>query len=305
MIHIIFNFGDKCFEEEFKFNETLRDIYKKVAPETGIYKKFLFHNEELIPETDTEISHTSITPNDVIHIHPKYTSGQIVSHLEAIDIISRFPLELENIEQQTDELALAACKSNGLALEFVQRQTDALALEAVKQNGLALEFVQHQTNEICLEAVKQNGLALEFVQNRTNTLELEAVKQNGLALEFVQCRTDAMALEACRSNGLAIKYVKHQTDAMALAACQSNASKHYGSVLVYIKNQTEEMCLAACSQNDEDVSLIREKNLRYKIMRKFISGEIKICSSRRFELAVTRLIRKALKDEDDQSLSRK
>jgi hypothetical protein len=57
-------------------------------------------------------------------------------------------------------------KQCGMLLRFVDNQTDEICLAAVKQNGLALEFVKKQTYETCLEAINNNFKAFKYVRTR-------------------------------------------------------------------------------------------------------------------------------------------
>ena len=73
-------------------------------------------------------------------------------------------LAVEFADQDYDlrEVNHVAVSQNGLALQFIiEDQTENLCVAAVRQNGLALKHVRKDTEKIVLAAVRQNGLALE------------------------------------------------------------------------------------------------------------------------------------------------
>ena len=70
-------------------------------------------------------------------------------------------------------------------MNYINNQTEEVCMAAVKQNGFTLQYVENQTEEICLAAVNQNGLALQLVKNQTEDICLAAVKQDGWALKYV------------------------------------------------------------------------------------------------------------------------
>lgn len=96
-------------------------------------------------------------------------------------IISKKPLLINFIKEQTDELCKIAVGQFGIALKYIINKTPELCKIAVNSRGIALEFVPEelQTEEICKIAVKENGYALKFVHKQFKTPELyNLVKQN-------------------------------------------------------------------------------------------------------------------------------
>jgi hypothetical protein len=152
-----------------------------------------------------------------------------------MDILWRDGLELQYVEDQTEEICIAAVRSNPDALQFVHNQTFAVCMAAVQnymQEGL--RFVQGQTPEdyftICKEAVACCPYNLEFVQ--------------GLSLEQYQ----ELCMIAVERDGHILKFIKDQTPEMCKAAILSNTDPWYGSVLEHVKEQTEELCMLAVLQ---------------------------------------------------------
>ena len=113
-----------------------------------------------------------------------------------LESVRRNGLILKDIEDQTDELCLAAVASNHRALYYVKNQTEEICIAAIHRSAEALALIRDQTEEICLEAMKQAGLALRYVKNQTEEICLEAVRQNGKALGYVENQTEEIYLEA-------------------------------------------------------------------------------------------------------------
>lgn len=64
------------------------------------------------------------------------------------------------------EEALEEVTRNGLNLEYVEEQTEEICEASVTQNGMALKFVMKQTKRICEIAVKNTIRALQYVEER-------------------------------------------------------------------------------------------------------------------------------------------
>ncbi len=104
--------------------------------------------------------------------------------LKLIEEVKKDPFKLKDIEEQTEDICLAAIKSAGSAVILrVKNQTEKICLEAVKQNGNALQYVKNQTKEICLAAILQDAYFMNHVKHQTEDLYLEAAKINGNVLE--------------------------------------------------------------------------------------------------------------------------
>lgn len=74
---------------------------------------------------------------------------------------------LQLIEDQAQELCLAAVTMNGHALGYVKNQTPEICMAAVTQDGTALYYVKEQTPELCWAAIEQDWGALHYVKNQT------------------------------------------------------------------------------------------------------------------------------------------
>jgi len=66
-----------------------------------------------------------------------------------------FLLRTINRREWTEELLLAAVRSEGRALQLIPEPSLAVVRAAVKQNGDALQYVSEQTDEICAAACRQ------------------------------------------------------------------------------------------------------------------------------------------------------
>lgn len=161
---------------------------------------------------------------------------------------------LQEIDNQYEEVCLAAIKKNGLALRYVKEQTPEICLEAVKQNVRVLQYVKEQTPEICLTAVKNYGYTLRYVKEQTPEICLAAVKENGNTLVYVKEQTPELCLEAINNTPWALEHIKEQTPEICLEAVKQD-----GRVLEYVKEQTPEICLEAVKKYGEVIKKIKNR----------------------------------------------
>ena len=61
-------------------------------------------------------------------------------------------------------------KNCGLALSYIENQTEDICIAAVKNYADALFHVKNQTEKICIAAVGKNGYILQFVENQTENI---------------------------------------------------------------------------------------------------------------------------------------
>lgn len=67
---------------------------------------------------------------------------------------------LKNVENQTEELCLAAVTSKGGALKYVKNHTPEIVIAAINQNGGAIHFVTNPSHELIELAVMKNPESL-------------------------------------------------------------------------------------------------------------------------------------------------
>lgn len=139
---------------------------------------------------------------------------------------------LKEIEDQTPELCIAACRSNSHALYHVKVQTPEICLAAFE--GLAKEWrkcvydcagsllrhVKDQTPEVCMAAMKIDLRAFRSIRDPTPEQCLYAVSQCGLMLNYMKYkyRTREVCLAAFKQNRGAVKYVPDKRLAAQLEA---------------------------------------------------------------------------------------
>ena len=80
-----------------------------------------------------------------------------------IDEVKKDPSMLEKIQEQTEEICLAAVKQRGLAIQYVKDQTEAICLEAVNSDPNALQYIKDQTEEVCLQALKNDFRSVCYI----------------------------------------------------------------------------------------------------------------------------------------------
>lgn len=74
-----------------------------------------------------------------------------------------FLLRTINRREWTEELMLAAVRSEGRALQLISEPSQAVIRAAVEQDGDALRYVVEQTDEICAIACRQWLSALHHI----------------------------------------------------------------------------------------------------------------------------------------------
>jgi hypothetical protein len=157
------------------------------------------------------------------------------------------------------EIALAACKNNGLSLCDASTELKAdydVVLQACSQNGAALRYASQElraNRNIVLAACRSNRHALQDASTELRAdrdLVLEVCLQKGAALQHAseQLRADRdVVLAACRSNGRALQHASTELRAdrdVVLAACRS-----YGHALQHASTELRadrDVVLAAC-----------------------------------------------------------
>jgi tryptophan 2,3-dioxygenase len=100
--------------------------------------------------------------------------------------IKENPFNLMYVDEQTDEMCLAAVEQDGRALEYVKNQTYEICLAAVKEDYEVLSIVKNQTPELCMAAVQHDGFAITKMKKKMMTLPIfiAALKQNSRVVEF-------------------------------------------------------------------------------------------------------------------------
>ena len=61
------------------------------------------------------------------------------------------PIIINYIEEQTEDLCLIACKTNGLVLQYIKNQTDVICLEACENNILAFQNIKSKNNNLIIK----------------------------------------------------------------------------------------------------------------------------------------------------------
>lgn len=113
------------------------------------------------------------------------------------------------IDNQTDEICLAAVRKCGSALRYVGRQTEEICLAAVRRDYEALRYVENQTDEICITAIREDWRAFKHVKNQTNKVCLVAIKHDWRVLGLIEIHTSDLCREALNQNPLALRYIKN------------------------------------------------------------------------------------------------
>lgn len=62
-------------------------------------------------------------------------------------------------------MRIEAVKQNPWSIYFVENQTEEISMAAVRKNCFTLKYIHCQTEEIILEAIKQDDKSLEHAHN--------------------------------------------------------------------------------------------------------------------------------------------
>jgi hypothetical protein len=111
-------------------------------------------------------------------------------------------------------LVMNILKYTGKFIEVIPNPTDEMKLAAVKSDGMNIGLIIEPSPDLIIEALKSNGLAIQLVYNPTKEMKMIAVKQNWEALGYVKNRTAEMCVEAIKGNKDAIKLINNPTDEM-------------------------------------------------------------------------------------------
>ena len=149
----------------------------------------------------------------------RYITKGTLSEEECFSAVSRFPILIFNDQfQKSERISLVAVTKNPLLLEYVRNQTHEICKRAVTVNGLSLQYVIDKTDDICLKALRQNGLSLKYIKDPTEEMCITAVTQNPNAINYIKDPSDEVRTKASEMlYKLDIKYLddlKDQYDAL-------------------------------------------------------------------------------------------
>lgn len=136
------------------------EIIETAVIENGMALKYVELNKIDKPMAEKDVFLQRIS---IIAVRHSKIAIKHVKNKYILDCIKECPFVLEHIDNQTDDMILAAIQNNGLALRYVKNHTNKYAEIAVSQNGLALKYVKKQTENICRFAIRNNGHAYRYV----------------------------------------------------------------------------------------------------------------------------------------------
>lgn len=99
-------------------------------------------------------------------------------NVELLKFVRMNPFRIKDIEDQTEEICLAAVKRDGYALEFVKEQTEEICIEAVRQNCYSIQFVENQTFKTCAEFL--NKIMGQYVKDKELRDKVKNCLEKGL-----------------------------------------------------------------------------------------------------------------------------
>lgn len=181
-------------------NKTIREIYEIFNKDRDM-NRFLFmyrlkHDVVLYEDLEQNISETPLCDGDRLSFERMRTE----ENWEDLVRVGRDGLSLKYVQDQKEDICMAAVRHKGLALKYVKEQTEDICLTAIKQNGWAVEYVEEQTEKICLAAVRKKGHYLRFIKKQTPKICLEAVRNYDNNQTYVD-----------KNDWTCIQYVKNET----------------------------------------------------------------------------------------------
>lgn len=211
-VEAIKEFNEECIDE-------VKETYKRLNMTNTELLKYMFSGETVdsmgVFNEDSSFS-TNMTREQELDIIEKIKTGEI---------------EFKDVDEQTEDICVAAIEFLGCNLAYVKEQTERLCFLAINTHDNTLKYVRNQTEEMCLEAVGFDPYDLRYVHNQTIRICLAAVSVDGEAVQFVRNQTDDICLEAVKNDWGALQYVINQTKEICLAAARKNRN-----ALMYVRD---------------------------------------------------------------------
>jgi hypothetical protein len=215
--------------------------YVKDMDLKDILEHAMFSTFHMLDRLDPRIGKLFDISLEKYRIHPGYNAKNYSSYeVFCRHLVSRDGNILQEIEEQTPDVCLAAIKQNPKSIRYVKDQTEELCDIVVSQCGYSVQYVRNPTFKNAIRSVKVTPKSLQYLSKKMPELCMLAVVANGDALAFVEEQTDELCFAAVRNYGIALRFVKNQTDELCLEAV-----KQTPDAFQFVKDQTDELCTKA------------------------------------------------------------
>lgn len=121
------------------------------------------------------------------------------------------PRDLKYIENQKDEVCMAAIQRDPVALFDVKKQTPEICMTAIKQKGEMVGVVKNQTPEICMAAVLNDPWSISYIKNPSLEVCMAALHQDPRVFDFIKNRPPEICLTTMERNNETILHVSVTT----------------------------------------------------------------------------------------------
>lgn len=162
-----------------------------------------------------------------------------------LKLMEEYGFNIRQFAVQTEEMCLAAVRSQPMSLQYVRVKTPKVIEEAVKQNGLAIQFVkpEQQTYNLMTYAIQNNPMALSYMYDVSITLYdfAEIVCDN--PLKYIILQKPEICEYAIRKDPKNIRFIRKQTEELCMLALSLD-----NEVWKYIRNPTDAIGVFAAFQ---------------------------------------------------------
>lgn len=169
IIYYMTEFANKKFNMNRK---TLNSEVSKCSVQDILFV-YVVKNNDVIKLSewldDIKIRHISVSLDDESNNYDYYfNKDDYKNFLEEIVIM--------DIEEQKKFV-----KQKPENIQYIKNPSEEVCLAAVKTNGYALKYVQNQTDKVCIEAIKNYCFATDFVKIMTPTIREFLESNSGLS----------------------------------------------------------------------------------------------------------------------------
>lgn len=158
------------------------------------------------------------------------------------------PMLLENIDNPSRDIIIAAIKKNGIAIKFIENQDFEMRRIAIESNPLSIEYMDNLEEELQVLAVKLLWNSIKLIKNPSYKVKKEAVSTKGWAIQYVENPEEELCLLAVTEEYDAIKYIENPSEEVQLKAVEKS-----WNAIKYIKNPSLEVRRKAVIEDEEAI----------------------------------------------------
>lgn len=100
-----------------------------------------------------------------------------------IEIINKYPYEIENISNPSEELQLIAIKKYPDAIQYIKNPTELAELTVIRRYPYLIKYISNPTEEIQMEVIERDFLLINYINEPTEKVFNLAYKK---LLEYIK-----------------------------------------------------------------------------------------------------------------------